>query len=131
MNIEYEVSEKAATASRILLLVLLCWTIVYPIYFIYKVIEAYNTRYMFYADRFVMKRGIIQKDTKTQILTQIISVNVDTTPAGSIFGYGNVFINLVGKSNISLNNIKNPRELCEYLESKLQPISTNNQFITE
>lgn len=131
MNEEYVVTEKAATASRIILLILLCWTIIYPLYFIVKLVQAKYTRYIFYQDRVVMKKGVIQKDSKTIVLTQIIGVSVDTTASGSIFGYGTVHINLVGKGDITLSNIKDPHGLCTYLESRIKPIDTKNQFITE
>ena len=57
------------------------------------------------------------------LFSNVISVSVNQGLKGSIFNYGDVYVNLVGKENLSLADVKNPNEVAGVFQKM---INTNN-----
>ncbi|MGM9971254.1 MAG: PH domain-containing protein [Anaeroplasmataceae bacterium] len=80
----------------------------------------------FYKDRYVIKSGLLNKKESTMRLNKVLAVNVDITFFGSIFKYGNVHLDVVGKNDAVLGGVKNPRELKNFLENTMANTNYDN-----
>lgn len=76
-----------------------------------------------YSNKIVKEGGLISKENKVQLFSNVISVSVNQGLKGSIFNYGDVYVNLVGKENLSLTDVKNPNEVAGVFQKM---INTNN-----
>lgn len=80
----------------------------------------------FYKDRYVIKSGLLNKKESTMRLNKVLAVNVDIPFFGSIFNYGNVHLDVVGKNDAVLGGVKNPRELKNFLENTMANTNYDN-----
>ena len=77
----------------------------------------------FYADKVIIKSGIINKSERQMAFAGVRSVSVSQSLFGRMFNYGNVYIDCVGPWDVNTEKIIDPKGLKSYLESK---ISTQN-----
>ncbi len=80
----------------------------------------------FYEKKYIIKSGIINKHEDEALLTNLISVSVNQGLGGSLFHYGTVRINVVGKQDIKLIGVKHPHELKKYIQSLMEKTDINN-----
>ena len=60
-----------------------------------------------------------QKTERKPFFIGVLGVDVYQSLFGRLFNYGDVYIDIAGKWDISTNGIKNPYALQEYLETRL------------
>ena len=95
-------------------LMLVCWAMaaIVALIALYKTVTAWFHRWTTETDvtnlRVVHKTGFINRQTFEMSLDKIESVDVDQSIPGRIFGYGNVTITGVGKSEEKLQMVTSP-----------------------
>jgi uncharacterized membrane protein YdbT with pleckstrin-like domain len=95
-------------------LVLVCWALatIVALIALYKTVTAWFHRWTTETDvtnlRVVHKTGFINRQTFEMSLDKIESVDVDQSIPGRVFGYGNVTITGVGKSEEKLKMVASP-----------------------
>ena len=95
-------------------LIVVCWALasIVALFALYKTITAWFHRWTTETDvtnlRVVHKTGFINRQTFEMSLDKIESVDVDQSIPGRIFGYGNVTITGVGKSEEKLDTVASP-----------------------
>ena len=95
-------------------LVLVCWALaaIVALVALYKSVTAWFHRWTTETDvtnlRVVHKTGFINRQTFEMSLDKIESVDVDQSIPGRFFGYGNVTITGVGKSEEKLEMVASP-----------------------
>ena len=96
--------------------ILLSPLIVPLIIMIVKIINVKDDTISFYSNKVVHRRGIFNKYEKTTILTRVLSVTMKQTFWGRIFNYGTLEVDVIGKWDLSMKGIKNPKKAKAYLE---------------
>ena len=96
--------------------ILLSFLIVPLIIMIVQIINIQDETISFYKNRVVIKCGIFNKQERTTIMTPVLSVTVKQTFWGRIFNYGTIQLDVIGKWDIDMSGVKNPRKAKEYLE---------------
>ena len=95
-------------------LMLVCWALaaIVAVVALYKTVTAWFHRWTTETDvtnlRVVHKTGFINRQTFEMSLDKIESVDVDQSIPGRLFGYGNVTITGVGKSEEKLEMVASP-----------------------
>jgi uncharacterized membrane protein YdbT with pleckstrin-like domain len=95
-------------------LMLVCWALaaIVAVVALYKTVTAWFHRWTTETDvtnlRVVHKTGFINRQTFEMSLDKIESVDVDQSIPGRFFGYGNVTITGVGKSEEKLEMVASP-----------------------
>lgn len=113
------VAKKLKICSFTPLRILFFWLII-PIIFIVVDILKTNVEKVEFLDKKIKERkGLISKNEKDITFKGVVSVNVEQSFFGRLFNYGKVYIDLVGKDNVILENIAKPYELKKFLETKL------------
>jgi hypothetical protein len=97
--------------------ILLGFLIVPLIIMIVKIINVKDDKIYFYKNKVVHKYGIFNKKETTTILTRVLSVSVDRPFWGRIFNYGTIEVDVIGKWDIDMKGVKNPKKAKKYLES--------------
>ena len=80
----------------------------------------------FYEKKYVVKSGVVNKHENEALLTNMVSVSVSQGLGGSLFNYGTVKIDVVGKHDIRLAGVKKPHELKKYIESIMDKTNMND-----
>ena len=112
------------------------WHIVFGIFIIpliimiVKIINIKDESISFYNNKVVHRSGIFSKHEKTTILTRVLSVTVRQTFWGRIFNYGTIYVDMMGKWDISMRGIKNPMGAKAYLEKFVANGSGMRQILT-
>ncbi|MBR5120622.1 MAG: PH domain-containing protein [Clostridia bacterium] len=112
------------------------WHIVFGIFIIpliimiVKIINIKDESISFYNNKVVHKSGIFSKHEKTTILTRVLSVTVRQTFWGRIFNYGTIYVDMMGKWDISMRGIKNPMGAKAYLEKFVANGTGMRQILT-
>ena len=112
------------------------WHIVFGIFIIpliimiVKIINIKDESISFYNNKVVHKSGIFSKHEKTTILTRVLSVTVRQTIWGRIFNYGTIYVDMMGKWDISMRGIKNPMGAKAYLEKFVANGTGMRQILT-
>ena len=71
----------------------------------------------FYDTFVIIKDGVVRKTEDKQMFPKILSCHTALSVKGRIFKYGNIYVNAIGKWDIDLNDIKDPRRVRRYLEN--------------
>lgn len=119
------VAQKSKMASFSILRIVFFWLIVPLILIILDMVRAGIERVEFYEKKVIEKTGIISKNEKNTIFKGVVSVTVNQGLWGRFFGYGDVYIDLVGKNNLQLEKVKNPYELKKFLETKIVDVESS------
>ena len=106
---------RAFTPFRILFI----WLIIPLFLIIYDIVKLKSETIAFYSNKVVQRRGILSKNRKKAVFIGVLGVDVYQSLFGILFNYGDVYIDIAGKWDISTNGIKNPYALQEYLETRL------------
>lgn len=77
------------------------------------------------------KSGLISTDKTQALLTNVMGVQIHRSIGGTIFDYGDIYIDVVGNWDIDTSAIKNPNKLKAYIQSLLNNVNMKNiqQFI--
>lgn len=118
---------KAVTFWRVVLF----WLIIPLIVMIVQIIVLKHERIEFYDDKIVVKSGVLSKNERKSIFAGVLSVSVNQSLWGRIFGYGDVIVDAMGKWDVNSEGIRNPKELERYLETKIVHKSSFTNIITE
>ena len=113
------VAKKSAWTAVSIWTILLFWLIVPIIIMIFKIIALKAESIEFYDQKVVQRSGILAKQERQSLLTNITSVSVNQSLWGRIFNYGNVQVDLIGKWDINTNGVANPHKLKDFLEDYL------------
>ena len=109
------VATKSAWSAVSFWAIAFSWLIFPLIIMIVRIISIKSERIEFYDTSVVVKKGILNQKERNSTLTSIISVSVNKSLWGRIFGYGDVEIDIVGRWDINTKGIKNPEGLKNYL----------------
>ncbi len=132
MKYEAKFSALGKAGGWAFLAIILCWLIVPLILWIFYCISIHFHQVEIYPDKVILKKGVLAKSQKQMTLTGILSVSVSKTLIGTIFHYGTVSINTVGRHcDLTLEGIKNPEALKAFLEQLFVNKEEVKQFITE
>lgn len=114
------VAKKTAWTAVSIWKILFFWLIIPLIVMICQIICIKHERIEFYDDYIVVKKGVFSKSTKTYVIPGIITVSTERSFGARLGGYGNVKMQVLGKSlDVDLNNVKKPKKLKAYLDTKL------------
>ena len=119
------VAKKSKMASFSILRIIFFWLIVPLILIIVDMVRAGIERVEFYEKNVLQKTGIISKNEKNIVFKGVVSVSVNQSIWGRLFGFGDVYIDLVGKNNMQLEKVKNPYELKKFLETKIVDVDNS------
>ncbi len=96
-----------------------------------RILSAMFNKIIFYDNKVVERKGIINTKEKSSILTGIVGVSVEQSLFGKLFNYGDIVIDKVGKGwDISTEHIAKPYEFKKYLETIIDKTEVNNQINT-
>ncbi|MDE7263182.1 MAG: PH domain-containing protein [Anaeroplasmataceae bacterium] len=84
-----------------------------------------NATIKFYKNKYRIQSGLIHRRDSEILLIKILSVSVYQGLCGHLFDFGDVVINVVGRKNISLFDVKNPYGLKRYIQSILDQTDLN------
>ena len=96
--------------------ILFFWLIIPLIIMITQIIIVRHETIEFYNDRVVVKSGVLSKRERNTVFTSVMSVSIDQSIKGRMFGFGNVRVDVIGKWDVNTEGIKNPYQLKKYLE---------------
>ena len=124
------VATKSAWACVSFLWIVACILIIPLIILIFRIISIKHYRIEFYDDKVIVKSGWLNTNTRQMTFAGVTAVGVNQTLWGKIFGYGNVWVDCVGKWDLSTTTyIKNPAALEEYLQTKIIKIDPTQQHV--
>ena len=113
------VAKKSAFLELDLILILLSFLIVPLIIQICRIIVAKKNVIEFYPDKIVTKSGVLNVKKTETAFEGIGSISVQQTLWGRIFNYGTVLVDGPHKWLISSFGIAKPKELAQYLETRI------------
>lgn len=120
----------AALTGKIIFGILFFWLLFIPLIKMIKAILEYKMYEVdFYKDRIVKKTGVFTTHEKEQARTKVVSVSIQKSFWGNICGYGDVKINIMGKEDMVLSDIKNPEELKKYMKSSFMKAKDVKQIV--
>ena len=77
-----------------------------------------RTQYVEFYDSFVIKKkGVFNKTEERCMFPKVLSCNVYRSFWGRVFNYGNIQVDVIGKWDVDLTNIKRPLYVRKYLEN--------------
>ena len=127
------VAKKSAWAAwsfvATLLTVLLFFLVIPIIVQICRTITVKKYRVEFYEDKIIVKSGWLNTQSKQMVFMGVTGVSVSQSLWGNMFGYGDVNIDCVGKWDVDTTDIKNPKALEAYLQTRTVQASMTNQFV--
>ena len=116
-GIKYVAVRSGFFKINLLLAVVLCILGIIPgvIYIAACNIIAHHFIIEFYDNKVILKAGVLNKSENEMVFKGVLSVSVNKSLRGSIFNYGDVRADVVGKNNLTLTSVKKPDELKKYL----------------
>ena len=85
----------------------------------------------FYPNRVVVKSGILNKTERQSAMFNVLAVRVEQSLAGTLFNYGDVYVDMVGRWDVNTEAIKDPKGLQNYLNALLAAQPPVQQFISQ
>lgn len=131
-DVKYVAVRSSLYNMKLLLAIVLCVLGIIPgvIYIVVNNIIAHHYIIEFYDDKIISKSGVINKSEHETVFKGVLSVSVNKTLRGSIFKYGDVKADVVGKNNIVLSGVKNPEGLKNYLLTRKVEAETVQHIVT-
>ena len=123
------VATKSTWAVWSFLSILLCLLIVPIIVQVFRIITVKKYRIEFYDDKIIVKSGWLNTKTRQMVFMGVTSVSINQTLWGKMCNYGDVNVDCVGKWDVDTTYIKKPRELENYLQTRIVRASAHNQFV--
>lgn len=114
------VVEKTAWAGVTPLCVLFSWLIIPFFYMLWRILEVKSQVLEFYDDYIIVRGGVFSTYERKTVLPAIRSVYVTQSFLGGIFGYGDIYADVVGGWDINLHGVCSPFVVKEYLESRVE-----------
>ena len=111
--------------------IVFCWLIIPAIIMVVDIIKLKNDRIEFYEDHIVVKSGVLSKKERKSAFMGVMSVSVNQSLFGRIFGYGDVSVDVTGKWDVDTRGVKDPQGLVRYLEKRIVKSSSVRTVITE
>ena len=124
MNPEY-VAKKSKLHAFTPLRILFFWLIIPIFVIIFDMIKLSKETIEFYEDKVIQRSGIISKKEKRAAFTGVLGVSISQSVMGRMFNYGDVRIDIPGTWDINTYGIKAPRDLQNYLETRLVKTNSN------
>ncbi len=131
MKPDYIARKSAIGSGGLFWCILFCWLIIPILIWIFKVISAKYKTVEFYDNKVIVRSGVISKSERQSALTNIMAVSYSQSIGGRIFNYGNVRVDVVGRFDVDLNAIKDPKGLKNYLEHRIADSSNLKQLVTD
>ncbi len=125
------VAKKTAWGGVTPLCVLFFWLVIPLIVMICRIVSLKNQVTEFYDDYIIVKSGVLSKSERKTVFPSILSVSIDQSLWGRMFGYGNVKVDVVGKWDVDLYGICDPVALKSYLEDKVTRGKNINSVVVE
>ena len=123
-------AEKSAWGAVKAWHILLFFLIIPIIVMIFRIIAIKKYRLEFYDDKIVIKSGWLNTKSKIMTFMGVTSTTVEKSVWGSLFNYGTVVVDAVGKWDVSATTyIKNPEKLEEYLQTRIVHAKAATQHI--
>lgn len=122
MNCNY-VAKKSAWSALTPLTVLFFWLIIPLFVIIARVISVKAYSLEFYDDYIIEHSGVINKHEKRIAFAGVVAVNLEQTLIGRMCNYGTLAIDVIGAHDLCLKDIAKPKDLKEYLETKLTVVN--------
>ena len=123
------IAKKSAWEAVSFLWILLCF-LFFPLIFVvvFRIFAVKEYRLEFYAEKIIIRRGLINKRTDEMVFMGITSLSLEQGLGGQLFNYGTIKVDCVGKWDVNNTTyIKNPKELEAYLRTRIikaQPTAT-------
>jgi len=100
--------------------ILLFFLIIPIVVMIFEIIAIRKYRLEFYDDKIVIKSGWLNTRTQSMVFMGVTSTSITKSLWGSIFNYGTVNVDAIGKWDVaSTTYIKDPEKLDEYLQTRI------------
>lgn len=125
------VAKKTAWGGVTPLCVLFFWLVIPLIVMIWRIVRIKNEVTEFYDDYIIVKSGVLAKNERKTVFPSVLSVSIKQTFWGRIFGYGDVSVDVVGKWDINLCGVCDPRALKSYLEDKVASAKDIKSVVVE
>ncbi len=123
MKPEY-VARKSACEALSFLWILSCILIIPAVILAFRIVAVKKFRMEFYQDKIIIHRGWLNQSQKTMVFMGVTSADLEKTLLGSIFNYGTVRVDCVGKWDVnSTTYIKDPEQLQAYLQSRIVKVN--------
>lgn len=131
-EVKYTAVRSTFFQMKLLLAILLCILGIIPgvIYILVCNMIAHHYIIEFYDNKIVSKTGIINKTENESVFKGVLSVSVNKSFRGSIFNYGDVKADVVGKNNMVLCGVKNPDGLKNYLLTRKVEADSVQHIVT-
>lgn len=111
------VAKKSAWSAVTFFRVVFFWLIIPLIIMIVDIIIKKHEVLEFYDDYVIQKRGVLSRKEERAALIGVVGVSVEQTFWGRICNFGEVYIDLVGRSwDVNTSDLANPSGLKKYLE---------------
>lgn len=117
--------------GRLILCFLFCWLIVPLLIGIYLILKTKSYSLHFYPNQVVVKSGILNKTERQSAMFNVLAVRVEQSLAGTLFNYGDVYVDMVGRWDVNTEAIKDPKGLQNYLNALLAAQPPVQQFISQ
>ena len=125
------VAKKTAWAGVTPLCVLFFWLVIPLIVMICRIVSLMHQVTEFYDGYVIVKSGVLSKNERKPVFPSILSVSVSQTFWGRIFGYGDVSVDVVGKWDINLYGVCDPKGLRKFLEDKVTSAKDIKSVVVE
>lgn len=125
------VATKSAWTAVNFWLVILFWLIVPLIILIARIVIAKHYVVEFYDEYVIVKSGVLSKNERKSVFPGITSVSTRQSLWGRMCNYGDVYVDVIGKWDVALSGMCNPKGLKEYLEDKTVKASDIRPTIIE
>lgn len=117
MNPNY-VAQKSIVKAFTPLCVLFFWLVIPTLIIVFRIIAIKCESFEFYEDHIIHKSGILNKKESRMPFFGVNGVNFNQSLFGSMFNYGDLFVDTTGRWDLDLTGVKNPRELKVFLETR-------------
>ena len=97
--------------------VLFFWLIIPLIMIIVDVVKLRHEYVEFYNTYVVKKKGVFRKTEDKVMFPKVLSCSTDIPFWGRIFKYGDISIDAIGKWDVDLKGVKNPKYIKKYVEN--------------
>ena len=113
------VVKKSAWGAVSFVSILACILIIPIFILIIEILMIKQEKITFYSDKVVVEKGLLNKSTKKFAFTGVFNVNLYQTLMGRMCNFGDLEVDFVGRTDLDTRYIKNPKEVVEYLESRI------------
>ena len=132
MEREY-VATKSAWCVFSIWYILFCWLVIPLVIWIAKIVIIKNEKIYIKGRKVTERSGVLSKKETNKVLTNVLGVSVNQSFVGRIFHYGTVQVDVIGGKNLdfSMEGVKDPYELKEFLDQYVVDVAGQNQMIVD